>query len=63
MSYFKWFANGDRLTRQRLTDMMSKRYPLGTTDEAGEYHPSLCDAMVRQLWICLDQSGADIKFD
>ena len=50
----QWFANGDRLTKLRLTEMMSKRYPLGAFNDLGNYEMSLCDSMVRQLWLYLE---------
>jgi hypothetical protein len=51
-AYFKWFTNSDRLTKQRLTEMMSKRYP---SDEKGDKDKfSLVDTMVRHMWVFLD---------
>ena len=63
--YFKTVICGgdDRLTKQRLVELLSNRYPAGHTDRDGVYHPSIADAMVRQLWVFLDNTGSDLKFD
>ena len=59
--YFKTFTNSDRLTRARLTEMMQRRYPAGKADKDGNYTPSICDAMVKNLWAFLE-SVNDLKF-
>lgn len=41
--------------------MMGRRYP---SDEKGEKDKfSLVDTMVKHMWVFLDQSGSDLKFD
>lgn len=43
--------------------MMGQRYPSGQYDSNGVYQASLCDSMVKQLWVFLDQSGTDLKYE
>lgn len=41
--------------------MMGRRYP---SDEKGDKEKfSLVDTMVKHMWVFLDQSGSDLKFD
>ena len=62
--HFDKFAGSDRLTKQRLIDMMALRYPMGHTDEESKaYHGSIGDTMVKQLWVHLEIPGSDLKFD
>ena len=64
-NYFKNFicAGDDRLYKHRLLEVMSKRYPSGHEDADKVYHPSIADAMVKQLWVHFDNAGAELKFD
>ena len=62
--YFDKFAGSDRLTKQRLIDMMALRYPMGFVDEESKtYQTSIGDTMVKQLWIHLEIPGSDLKYD
>ena len=64
-NYFKNFlcAGDDRLYKHRLLEVVSKRYPSGHEDEDKAYHPSIADAITKQLWLHFDNAGAELKFD
>jgi hypothetical protein len=56
--HFKWLAGSDRLTKQRLSEVMAKRYPAGEGNQM-----SLSDSMTKQLWEFMNQLGSDLKYD
>lgn len=61
--YFEKVAGTDRMTKARLIEFLASRYPFEPHDQHGVYPPSISYSMVRQLWLFLDSSGSDLKYE